>query len=210
MKKVVYLFLGVLMLSSLTACDKTESYAEQKEKERETIRQFIAKSSITTITEAEFAQQNYTTDVAKNQYVLFTNSGVYMQIIDEGCGEKLQSGETAEVICRFRETNLMADSIVLTNNVMYYASLPDRMNVSYTGGTYSASFVRGLMKNTYNDASVPSGWLVALPYIKLGRPANQEEGLARVKLIVPHSEGNKIAKQAVYPCFYEITYQRGR
>ena len=76
MKKVVYLFLGVLMLSSLTACDKTESYAEQKEKERETIRQFIAKSSITTITEAEFAQQNYTTDVAKNQYVLFTNSGV--------------------------------------------------------------------------------------------------------------------------------------
>ena len=37
-----------------------------------------------------------------------------------------------------------------------------------------------------------------------------EDKNAKVKLIVPHSQGQSYAVQSVYPCLYEITYQRGR
>ena len=57
--------------------------------------------------------------------------------------------------------------------------------------------------------SVPSGWLVPLSYINLGRPQNPTDEIAKVKLIVPHSQGQSYATQSVYPCYYIITYEKG-
>jgi len=37
-----------------------------------------------------------------------------------------------------------------------------------------------------------------------------KEGVAKVRLIVPSAQGTAIASGAVYPCLYELTYQRGR
>lgn len=210
MKKIALytLLLGVMV--SFTACHDRETYADQKKKERQAIRQFISEQNITTISEEEFEAAGYKTDVEKNEYVGFTSSGVYMQIVREGCGEKLKNGETATLLCRFTEENLMEDSLFLSNNIHRYAQTPDRITVRNVSGSFSASFISGLMMDTYGSTCpVPKGWLVPLTYIKIGRPTSADEEIAKVRLIVPHTEGQSNASYNVYPCFYEITYERG-
>ena len=66
------------------------------------------------------------------------------------------------------------------------------------------------MYMVYNKTSVPSGWIVPLSYVNLGRQVSADEGIAKVRLIVPHSQGQTDATSNVYPCFYEITYQEMR
>ena len=205
MGKIKLALLACAALFTLMSCDDTESYADQKKKERSAIRSYIAK-------EKEFHAQDSTTDVSKNEYVLFETTGVYMQIIREGCGEKLKDGETATVICRFKEWNLLTDSLQLANNIENSSlNFPDLMSVKNTSGTFKASFIQGssVMYSIYGSGSVPAGWLAPLSYIKIGRPAKPGEEIAKVKLIVPHTQGHQYASSGVYPCLYEITYQRG-
>ena len=38
----------------------------------------------------------------------------------------------------------------------------------------------------------------------------EEDEIAKVNIIVPHSQGHQSAVTGVYPCYYEITYQKGR
>jgi hypothetical protein len=76
-------------------------------------------------------------------------------------------------------------------------------------GSFYATFVFGVMANTYGSNQVPTGWLVPLTYIKLGRPQTKDEKVAHVKLIVPHNQGQAYASSNVYACFYDITYERG-
>ena len=195
-----------------TSCSDTETYAEQKDKERSAINQYIVDEGINVISEQTFIANGYQTNVASNEYVLFGNTGVYMQIVRTGCGEKLKSGETATVLCRFDEYNIMTDSLILSNRVLTYSSQVDKMTVKNTSGTFKASFVKGasLMYARYQSAAVPSGWLVPLSYIKIGRPESENDEIARVKLIVPHTQGQQYAAESVYPCFYDISYERGR
>lgn len=212
MGKIKLALLACAALFTLMSCDDTESYADQKKKERSAIRSYIAKENIKVITEKEFHAQDSTTDVSKNEYVLFETTGVYMQIIREGCGEKLKDGETATVICRFKEWNLLTDSLQLANNIENSSlNFPDLMSVKNTSGTFKASFIKGssVMYSIYGSGSVPAGWLAPLSYIKIGRPAKPGEEIAKVKLIVPHTQGHQYASSGVYPCLYEITYQRG-
>ncbi len=56
---------------------------------------------------------------------------------------------------------------------------------------------------------VPGGWTIPLSYIKLGRPTSADEEIAKVRLIVPHSEGHAWAQNQVCAFYYEITYERG-
>ena len=212
MGKIKLALLACAALFTLMSCDDTESYADQKKKERSAIRSYIAKENIKVITEKEFHAQDSTTDVSKNEYVLFETTGVYMQIIREGCGEKLKDGETATVICRFKEWNLLTDSLQLANNIENSSlNFPDQMSVKNTSGTFKASFIQGssVMYSIYGSGSVPAGWLAPLSYIKIGRPAKPGEEIAKVKLIVPHTQGHQYASSGGYPCLYEITYQRG-
>lgn len=211
MGKIKFILFAFAAIFTLMSCDDTESYADQKKKERAAINSYITKNKIKVISESEFFEQDTTTDVSKNEYVLFDNTGVYMQIIREGCGEKLKDGETATVLCRFTEWNLLTDSLQLTNDILGLASQVDKMSVKNISGTFKASFVAGssVMNTMYGTTSVPSGWLVPLTYIKLGRPSNPDEEIAKVKLIVPHTQGHQYATSGVYPCMYEITYQRG-
>lgn len=212
MGKIKLALLACAALFTLMSCDDSESYADQKKKERSAIRSYIAKENIKVITEKEFHAQDSTTDASKNEYVLFETTGVYMQIIREGCGEKLKDGETATVICRFKEWNLLTDSLQLANNIENSSlNFPDLMSVKNTSGTFKASFIQGssVMYSIYGSGSVPAGWLAPLSYIKIGRPAKPGEEIAKVKLIVPHTQGHQYASSGVYPCLYEITYQRG-
>ena len=212
MKKLAFAFIILLALVILASCDDTETYAEQRDRENSAISQFIRDSSITVITESEFRENGYKTDVSNNEYVLMQNSGVYMQIVREGCGEPIQDGETTTVLCRFTERNILTDSIQLTNDILAFASIPEKMSVTNTNGSFTASFLTesSLMYTFYGSTSVPTGWLVPFPYIKVGRQTSLEGEIAKVNLIVPSTQGHQYASSGVYPCFYTITYQRGR
>lgn len=212
MKNLAFAFIAFLAIVSVASCDDTETYAEQKDRERAAINKYIVDSAINVITETEFKEQGYKTDLSKNQFVLMRNSGVYMQIVREGCGEKIKDGETSTVLCRFTERNMLTDSLQLTNDNINFATTVDKMSVTNSSGTFTASFIAGssVMYTFYGSASVPSGWLVPLTYIKVGRPENADEEIAKANLIVPHTQGHRYASSGVYPCYYTITYQRGR
>lgn len=204
MKKLLYLlFASLAMGVTIQSCDDTETYADMKEKEREYINAFIKSEGINVISLEQFYAQDSTTDVSKNEYVLFKDNGVYMQIVRKGEGQPIADGERAEVIARYYEVNIK-EGDTLTGN-LYDASNPDMLTVENKSGNYSGSFTSGYMYSAYGS-SVPSGWLVPMPYINIGR----EHPVAKVRLIVPHSEGQSTATSYVYPCFYDITYQKGR
>ena len=206
MRKTIYtLMMAVLLLTN--ACTDYETYGELKEKERNAIEKFINDSSFVIISEAQFHNQGDMT-VGDKQFVLLDKSGVYMQIVRPGCGEVIQDGESLTVLCRFLEQALN-DTMALFN--YGYAFQPDIMSVTRTGSTYTAMFEQGGFMYSSYGSSVPEGWLVPLQYVKIGRLVNPEDELARVKLIVPHSQGTTSnAKANVKPYYYDITFQRGR
>ena len=200
------------LLFAMAACNDYETYAEQKEKENNAISQFIKNHFIKVITESEFREKSYTTDVNANEYVLINSSGVYMQIVRKGCGTQLRDGETATVLCRFEECNVFTDTLTLSNKVLAFTGMVDKMYVTRSSDSYSALFYskeESVMYYVYGYSDVPSAWLTPLNYINLGRPSNENEEIARVKLIVPSSQGTYNAVTNVVPYFYDITYERG-
>lgn len=207
-----------MVVSLFAACNDYETYSDLKKKERQAIGKFLVDSAINVISEKQFEEQGQTTDLKKNQYVLLDKSGVYMQIIRKGCGQQVESGKTVNVLCRFSETNILTDSMLIRNDIVgtiymngQYIDVSqyvDKMTVQRNGSTFQASFVSGMMQLYHGTSSVPSGWLVPLLYINVGRPLQEGDEIAKVKLIVPHSQGTQTASQSVYPAFYVITYQR--
>lgn len=215
---------AVVMLAS---CEEEQTYAEQKKAERRAISSFIEKGTtvldyevgdtilhvdpINVISENQFYAQDSTTDVSKNEYVLFNATGIYMQIVRKGAGEKLRDdGASEQVLCRYKEFNISADSIQTRNDNAYYIGMLDRMNVACNSGTLTGTFIEGMMRTYYASISVPEGWLVPLRYVNIGRQLAEDDEIAKVRLILPHSVGQRDAISKVYPCFYEITYQRAR
>ena len=211
MKNLVFVFVALLGLVALVSCNDGETYAEQRDRENSAIRRYISENNISVLTENEFRDNGYKTDTAKHEFVLMQSSGVYMQIVRKGCGDPIKDGETTTVLCRFTERNLLTDSIQLSNEVLAFASIPEKMSVTNTNGTFSASFdqTSSLMYTFYGSTSVPSGWLVPFSYINLSRHT-ADDAIAKVKLIVPSTQGHQYASSGVYPCYYSITYERGR
>ena len=208
MKKITYLLLILVGLVAFASCRDSETYADKKKRERAAINRYLIDKKVNVISEEKFLSQDTTTDLAKNQFVLFSSSGVYMQIVRRGTGKVLGRNEAATVLLKYTETNLITDSIISSNNVMAYSSIPDVMNVRMISGSPYAQFESGILKTVYKTAQVPAGLLAPLSYIKLGKLS--KEGVAKVRLIVPSAQGTAIASGAVYPCLYELTYQRGR
>lgn len=212
---------------TFTSCDDDDSYADRRERERSQISAFLQNGvkvkaensdmyildvpgNINVISEQEFYANDSMTNVSRNEYVYFENTGVYMQIIRKGAGEKLGEGQSATIINRYIEYNIANDTIQSTNRTLALAANPDIMSCQNNYGVFTASFTEGVMKTMYNSNTVPAGWLVPLNYINIGRQDSPEEGIALVRLIVPSTQGQNQAAYDVYPCFYEISYQRGR
>lgn len=213
MRKLTYLLLFIAGIVAFSACDDDVTYADQVKRERSAINKYIADSAVNVITESEFNANGHTTDVSKNEFVLFESSGLYMQIVRKGAGEPIADGETVTVLCRYTERNLLTDSIQASNTISpYFYRYVEKMNVTNNSGTFTGAFdtSSSLMYLFYNTTSVPSGWLAVLPYINIGRYAEPDDEIAKVRIIVPHDLGQQYAIQNVYPCLYDITFQRGR
>ena len=135
-----------------------------------------------------------------------------MQIVRKGTGKPIASGESARILCRYTERNLLTDSVQASNVISpYYYRYVEVMNVSNNSGTFSGSFeqARSLMYLFYGSTAIPSGWLAALPYLNFDRYVNANSEIAKVRLIVPHDIGQSYASSGVYPCLYDITFERG-
>lgn len=210
MRRIIFTLLAACCLTAFVGCNDYETYGEKKDKERKYIKSFIADSAITVISEAQFHAQGDMTDVSKNEFVYLNNSSVYMQIMRKGCGTPLQDGETATLLVRFVEVNIM-NQTALYNDTSPYD--PDYMTVTRSGSSFSGAFTSGTWYSSYassysGSATAPNGLLVPFSYINVGRPRSENDQIAKVRLIVPHSQGHAIATSGVYPYYYELTFQR--
>ena len=211
MKKLSILLTMVFGLGLFfQSCNNGKTYAEMKEEEREAIKRFIELNDIKVIDEDQFAEQDSTTDVSANEYVLFEETGVYMQVVERGNGEPLGEGRH-EILVRYVEERIKQDGdsdTISLNTVSNLYAPPDEFVLTKQDKSYSATFTTlGAMYNAHTSAYVPSGWLMALNYLKVGREIS---GRSKIKLILPHSQGTSTATAEVFPCFYEITYQLSR
>lgn len=215
MKKLTHtLIIAIAAILAFSSCNDGVTYQELRDAEISAINDFIAKNGINVISETEFHQQGDITYTDKNQYVLFETTGVYMQIVNKGCGEYIKDKESTVVICRFYEKNIKSDSIQARNDTAPFSLYSDKMAVQRQSGTYYATFLadantRCAMALYYGSTTVPPGWLVPLRYVKIGREESDDDTLAKVRLIVPHDQGQVDAGTRVYPCFYEIEMERG-
>ncbi|MBE6274944.1 MAG: DUF4827 domain-containing protein [Bacteroides sp.] len=211
MKKLSIFFLLVLGLGWMfQACNNDKTYAEMKEEERDAIKRFIELEGIKVISEKEFEAQDSLTNVADNEFVLFSESGVYMQVVSRGNGELLADGRH-EILARYIEEEILDDGKTDTlsfNTMSNLYAHPDAFILTKSGNNFSATFTYGgAMYSAHNTTYVPSGWMIPFNYIKVGREIS---GRSKIRLIVPHSEGTSTASSQVMPCYYEITYQLSR
>jgi hypothetical protein len=219
MKQLIYPILTLFLAINFVSCDKYETYADKKDKERSAINTFINKHGITVISESTFNAQGQTTDLSKNEFVLLDRTGVYMQIVRKGCGSKMEENKTITLLCRFMERDVMKDTMTFRNDqytYMYDASINsyidgslyvDKISAERKGTTITASFVSGLMLR-YHGAQVPSGWMVPLNYVNVGRPETVDDEISLVRLIVPHSQGTSDAQYDVTPYYYELSFEK--
>jgi hypothetical protein len=210
MRKFTFLLLAVCALGIFFgSCSNSVTYAEKKKEEKKAIQRYIDLQNIKVISEKEFLANDTTTNVDENEFVLFSESGVYMQVQERGGGEILEDGRY-EMLARYFEAEVTDDGTLDTltlNNIMNVSLVPDVFTLTISGSSYTASFSSGMMYSYWSSTSVPSGWLVPLKYIKPGRGISER---AKVRLIVPHSEGTSNATLYVMPCYYEIVYQLGQ
>lgn len=132
MKKLLLTMIAVAALISFAACDHNETYADQRNRELDSINAFLRNENVKVIKEAEFKKRFEArkagdktikltdTDPANNEYVLFESNGIYMQVIHDGCGEYI-----AKMIRRARMCCADSRSIVLPT-VLRYAMKPSR------------------------------------------------------------------------------------
>lgn len=229
MKHIARLLLLIFAIApALQSCEEEDSYAKERKRERKQIMAFIKKGvqvkdpdgidyllnvpgPFKIISEEEFYANDSTTDVEKNEFVLFSGSGVYMQIVRKGSGEKIKDGEQLPIICRYTGFNIATDSIEIENYLTpEERQKPDIMTVENHSGSYTARWITGWMKSWTGSQSVPNAWTMPFPFIKIGRLESGDDEIAKVRLVIPSTEGHEKALNSIYPCFYEITYQRGR
>lgn len=218
MKKIQLslLFVVCTIALGLQSCNNGKTYAEMKEEEADAIERFKSKLTdsigATFISESQFIAQDSMTKA--NEFVLFDESGVYMNISYKGDGDKVLEDGNHDMLTRFKEIaiqnrdNMFSIGDTLSINWGIYSKYtePEEFKVTISGNSYSGSFQgNSIMYEAYSSTAVPSGWLLPLRFLKVGRTADSKK-IARVRLIVPHSEGSSLAMQYVYPCYYEITY----
>lgn len=222
MRKLIFAGIAIVAIAFsplfFSSCNDGETYAEMKDKEKKAINKFIKDNDmcgpIKVISESAFYAKDSLTDTLSNEFVLFNEDGIYMQIVRKGEGQRMvemakeQSDSTISkvLLCRFLEYDI--ENSDTTHSNFYTPTIVDKMLCTYKhqGRAYSASFTEGYMK-AYYGGNVPSGWLKPLDYIRLSRYAGRQ---AHVRLIVPHSSGTTNASNYVLPYYYDIYYELGK
>ncbi|MBR3859929.1 MAG: DUF4827 domain-containing protein [Bacteroidaceae bacterium] len=199
MKRYFQIMIIALWAMLWCSCEDVETYAEMKEREKAYINEFIHEQGIQVIDMETFEENGFVTDTAKNQFVLFKDKGIYMQIVRKGEGRMMEDGDRVTFLVKYLECNIETDDTISGN---LYAA-PDKFICERNDDSFTVKYAEGYMSAS-NNGSIPSGWLVPFSYITPGRPNDKS---AKVRLILPHSESTMKASQYVYPTYFEITYE---
>ena len=232
MKKLFLAIIAVAAIATFGACNSGETYADQRDRELDSISQFLRNENIKVISESEFkarfAAGTTLTDTAanNNEYVLFESNGIYMQVVEPGTGSYITQGTTKNVYTRFTEycistrAKICEASKTISNSIPVNAYFVDELSVTNNSGSFIGSFADtdySLFALYYNSSSsgsisstVPSGWLIPFTWIKVGRLVNATDKLAHVRLIIPHTYGSTSASANVYAYYYDMTFQAVR
>ena len=206
MRCFYYLALSLVFCAVLSSCDDEETYADQKEREANQINKWLDDHGIDVISMSDFLKDTITDnpetgpDYSRNEYVLFSDNGVYMQLVRRGDGRMISPGEIWNMNARFLERYIGTGDTMTMN---LFEREPDQFYVQRRGDNYTASFTSGIMMSAYGN-SVPNAWIMTFPFIKPKGVLNDSTS-AKVRIIVPHNQGTQNAASNVYPTFYEIT-----
>jgi len=211
MKKLILILLSLITAGSLfQACDDTKTYAEMLEEEKDAVNKFINDNDIRIISLEGFERDTVTTSKeagdAYDEYVAFSN-GVYMQIVKRG-GEDVAETDTFanynEICARYVEVDMLTNDTTCFNvalegymDATQFYAYPLVFRYVVSGSTAYGTIIEQDYYWSYLYAStvLPSGWLLALPYLRNG---------GSVRLIVPSKMGHTSAQQYVTPFFYDI------
>lgn len=233
MKKILLAVVAFAALFAMASCSDTETYADQRNRERDSINAFLRNENIKVITEKQFQERWNSgvtltdTSASNNEYVLIESNGIYMQVLEQGCGDYIKQGTSEEVLVRFSEYNINTrakicdDALTCSNNYTGVSYYVDKIKVTNTSGTFSGMFVDpswSMFCRTYNYSSytgsysgtVPSGWFTPFTWVKIGRGNGEGEKVAHVRLLIPHTYGSTSAATSVNACLYDMTLQKGR
>lgn len=223
MKKLNH-WIGFVILMFLVlgtqSCRDQKTYAEMKEEEEDAIKSFMDQRGYKVISEDEFLRNDSVT--RENEYVELGESGVFMNIMQQGVdeGSHLLENGNHVISCRFVEiavqnrsdlSMVAGDTLLLNMHPMSYTNndltiSPDNITVTKKDKSFSGAYnSSSIMYRKYGTTAVPGGWLIPLRYLKLCRTGDSNK-VARVRIIVPHAQGPGDASTYVYPLFYEITY----
>ncbi len=194
MKNISFALLSVFSLILVFAsCSKSKTYAEKLADERKAINNFIKKENIKVITFDQFAEQDSTTNLDKNEYVELQNK-VYMQIVNKG-SECLTDtfANDDKLTVRFVEYSIMKKFETGLTNVD--APFVDAFNYRINGDQISGEFLSKGMMYGNGIAKVPAGWLIAMRFVRKG---------AHIKVIVPSKMGHVYSLREVYPYHYDL------
>ena len=190
MRKVLGLICFIIGLCVVfAACSSSETYADKLKNERKNISRFINEHNIVVL------NQYPASGVFKeNEYFRDPLTGVYINVIDSGNGNRASSSKRSEVNVRFWDAMTLptADSDTISNNV---------------AGLQPISFTYGIVA-TYSSNNTSS---LDYYYLSTGitAPLQYVGENARVRLIVPFATGSTYQLAAFKAMYYtQLQYTR--
>lgn len=171
------------------SCSNNETYADKLKNERKSISRFINEHNIIVLNSYPASGV-----FKENEYFRDPLTGIYINVIDSGNGNRASVAKRSEVNVRFTDAIAfgLATPDTVSNNV------PGYQPISFTYGitaTYTSS-----VQKTPEYGYLSQGIVTPLEYV--GEKA-------RVRLIVPFANGSTYQRVAYTPIYYtELQYTR--
>ena len=198
-RTIAMMFISLIYVS-LCGCNKTVTYAELLEQERESISKFLKYGGIYTSDLPDDVSQilaSGTPNVISNQVPFYKlQNDVAMQVVSKGNGRKIKEGE--RVYFRFLRVNL--------NN---WSDGPYNMNmfdINYGGvGNYYYTDINDFYFDYVNDHNVTVSQYYTYG-LGIEYPLEYLYDKAKVYLVVPSKVGFSESVSSVVPYLYYIEY----
>ncbi|MCM1109912.1 MAG: DUF4827 domain-containing protein [Clostridium sp.] len=180
---VAVVLCGAALQTIMTACEDTKSYAEMLNDENQAVNVFLSDNKV--INEIPADSVFLTGDDAP-YYCLDRETGVYMQVIDPGDGEKPFKGQT--VYIRFQRYPLST-----------YTAKEDMEDGSWSGNNSGASptYFKFDDATDYNSIQCGTGLQLPLHFLRLN---------CNVNLVIKSQAGMTEDMSYVTPFLYQVRY----
>lgn len=171
MKRGFNILLILIAASFIFSCSNNKSYTDMLKDERKAINRFFDAQGFEVL---KNFPENW--DFKENEFVQL-ESGVYLNIIDSGNGNRPTLGKT-NILCRFKGQSLMGDTITFD----YFSGMQQPLEFKY--GVYTGSDYYFLSQG-------------------LGGVLDYVGDSAIVRLIVPFRVGSSYQSSSGIPLYYE-------